>query len=601
MTLDPDGFYTNEPHQGLSHEIDPFRERRDSFPRASRTAQPAWPAGGAWRASGPHPLRPLRAEHGVSLPAHGRRPPAAPAPLDPEEIMGDVSAQQRAEAQARGEREFSDRLIESLPGAFVLIDEDGRVLRWNANLERLIGYPPEEILGRQALEFVAEGDRDRTAAAMIEALQTGRADVEMRLLARDGSSRPFYMSGVAVERDGRRHVVVNGVDLSERRAIEAQLLHAQKMESIGRLAGGFAHDFNNMLVAVMSFAEILLMDMAEDDARRDDVQTIREAALRASDLTRQLLAFSRRQVLNPKPTNLNRLVGDLDKMLRRMIGDDVELVTLFGDGLGVVEVDAGQIESALINLAVNARDAMPDGGTLLIEVGNVELGPDGVGLHGPAVRLTVTDTGVGMSEEVRAQIFEPFFTTKEPDKGTGLGLASVYGIVQQSGGQIAVDSEPGRGTTFTIDLPRVGQSAAATEEIAARAAEGGTETILVVDDNDLVRRGVAAMLRAHGFTVIEAVSGDAALETVRRGSSAIDLILADIVMPGMSTEELCEHLAELLPSARTILMSGYTDGMASLTNAAVRNASFIQKPFTPDVLVRCIREALDGPPKVSQR
>ncbi len=353
------------------------------------------------------------------------------------------------------------------------------------------------------------------------------------------------------------------------------------MESIGRLAGGVAHDFNNVLAAVMSFADLVLMDSAPDDPRRADVETIREAAMRATGLTRQLLTFSRRQVFTPKVCDLNELIAGLDRMLRRLISSDVELVTMFGEELGLIEVDPGQLESALVNLAVNARDAMPDGGTLTIQTQNV----------GAMVRIVTSDTGTGMTDDVLSHIFEPFFTTKEPGKGTGLGLATVYGIVRQSGGEISVTSTPGKGSVFTIDLPMVDAATAQAARRPSSALPGGTETLIVAEDNDLVRRGITAMLSARGYTVLQAECGEDAVGHAERHEGPIHLMLADVVMPRMSARDLREQVQARRPGIRVLFMSGYVDESAQ--NAGVAAGDFLHKPFTAEALATKVRAVLD--------
>ncbi len=507
-----------------------------------------------------------------------------------------------ADEALRSERALTGVTLRILPGLFVVLDEHGCVVTSNDDLERATGVPRAERLGKSGLEYIAPEDREMAARKLMEAFETGATSMEVHLLGAGDRRLPYLVQGARVDRGGRPGLVVIGVDMTERKGLEAQLLHARKLESIGRMAGGVAHDFNNSLMAVLSFADLLLMDTPETDPRNADIQTIREATLRAADLTRQLLAFSRRQVLSPKVLELNAVVSGLDKMLRRIIGEDVELVTLLGEDLGTVEIDPGQLESALLNLAVNARDAMPKGGTLTIattcvDLTAVDLEHETGLVPGRYLRLAVSDTGTGMSEEVRRHLFEPFYTTKEVALGTGLGLASVYGFVHQSGGRIQVETASGAGTTFHIDLP-CREPAAAVAQRGARptAQAGGGETILVADDNSMVRRGVAAMLSALGYTVLQADHGSAVLEMAATHAGPIDLLLSDVVMPQMSLGAMLQAFRHRRPSARILLMSGYTDERGAVDGPDAAGVGFLQKPFTADLLGTRVREALDRAP-----
>jgi signal transduction histidine kinase len=390
--------------------------------------------------------------------------------------------------------------------------------------------------------------------------------------------------------------------MAQQRRLEEQLIQSQKMEGIGRLAGGVAHDFNNLLTAILGYAE-LMESQLEDEGLRSELREIRLAGERAAALTRQLLAFSRRQVLQPRTLDLNIVVSDVEKMLARLIGEDVTLVTRLEPALGSVKADPGQIEQVIMNLAVNARDAMPEGGTLTFETANAMLDADFVAVHsgalpGAYVVLTVTDTGTGMTDEVRGHAFEPFFTTKEKGKGTGLGLATAYGIVKQSGGYITVDSEAGRGTTFRIYLPRVEGTAAVTERTTISSLlPVGTETILLVEDEAGVRRLSLTVLETQGYIVLEAASGDIALQVARSETGPIHLIVTDVVMPGMNGRELWERLKVLRPDSRVLFMSGYTDDAIARHGVLEPGIAFLQKPFTPFSLAQKVREVLDAAPR----
>jgi len=368
------------------------------------------------------------------------------------------------------------------------------------------------------------------------------------------------------------------------RRSEEQLRQAQKMEAVGRLAGGIAHDFNNLLTVITSYGDLLLEDLAPDDSRRDDVDQIRKAAEGAAALTRQLLAFSRQQVLEPKVLDLRVILAGTEKLLRRLIGADVHLATALAPDLGAVKADPGQLEQIIINLAVNARDAMPGGGRLTIEAANmvVEARP------GRYVMLAVSDTGVGMDEQTKARIFEPFFTTKESGKGTGLGLATVYGIVKQAGGFITVDSEPGRGTSFKVYLPRVDEPVAPAIARPALAEPGrGTETVLVAEDAPAVRLVTRQVLERYGYTVLEAPTGDIALRLAAKHHGPIHLLLTDVVMPGLSGRQLAGQLSSLRSEMRLLYVSGYADTVEP-------GVTYLQKPFAPEALARRVRDVLDA-------
>jgi CheY-like chemotaxis protein len=371
------------------------------------------------------------------------------------------------------------------------------------------------------------------------------------------------------------------------------------MEGIGRLAGGIAHDFNNLLTAILGYAE-LMESQLEDEGLKSELREIRLAGERAAALTRQLLAFSRRQVLQPRTLDLNTVVSDVEKMLARLIGEDVTLATRLEPDLGCVKADPGQLEQVMMNLAVNARDAMPEGGTLTFETANAVLDADFVAVHpgalpGAYVVLMVADTGTGMTDEVRSHAFEPFFTTKEKGKGTGLGLATAYGIVKQSGGYITVDSGVGRGTTFRIYLPRVEGTAVVSERTASSSRLAiGTETILLVEDEAGVRRLSLTVLESQGYVVLEAASGDMALQVARSRTGPIHLVVTDVVMPGMSGRELWDRLRVLRPDSRVLFMSGYTDDAIARHGVLEPGIAFLQKPFTPFSLAQKVREVLDA-------
>jgi two-component system cell cycle sensor histidine kinase/response regulator CckA len=391
------------------------------------------------------------------------------------------------------------------------------------------------------------------------------------------------------------------VDVTERKALEMQMRHAQKMEAVGRLAGGIAHDFNNLLTVITGYSDLTLLRLDPNDPSRKNLDEISKACDRATGLTRHLLAFSRKQVLNPRVLNLNTIVSEMNRMLPRLIGEDIELVIELCPDLGQVKADSGQIEQIIANLVVNARDAMPFGGELAIGSANIVMDEEIASRYesaqsGPYVILTVSDTGHGMDPETMGRVFEPFYTTKEVGKGTGLGLSTVYGIVKQSGGFISVDSEVGRGTTFKIYLPQVDDEAS---EIAARptlsALLPGKETVLLVEDDNQVRSIAAITLEMSGYDVLAAANGEEALLLCEGYNGKIDLLLTDVVMPRMSGQELSNRLLKLRPETRVLYMSGYSENEIIHHGVMAKPTDFIEKPFSPETLTRTIREALDRP------
>ncbi|MDB4929489.1 MAG: Blue-light-activated protein [Myxococcaceae bacterium] len=390
-------------------------------------------------------------------------------------------------------------------------------------------------------------------------------------------------------------VLAHAEDVTERRALEERFRQTQKMEAVGRLAGGVAHDFNNLLSVILSYSSFLLDDLGPADPMRDDLEQVQRAGERAVELTRQLLAFSRQQILQPKRINLNVVLDGVQRMLRRVLGEDIELTLRSGRDLGEVFADPGQVEQVLMNLVVNARDAMPGGGRVVIETRNVALDAGGSGLAaGDYVRVSVTDTGVGMDEATRGRVFEPFFTTKGVGKGTGLGLATVFGIVNQSGGDVAVESEPGRGTTFRIHLPRASDAARVAPPSYRPAALGGHETLLLVEDEDTVRVLARTILQRGGYRVLEAHDGAEALRLSGQFAGAIDLLITDVVMPRMSGRQVAERLLVARPDLTVLYMSGYTDDAVVRHGVLEQGVAFLPKPITPEPLLRKVREVLDA-------
>ena len=466
------------------------------------------------------------------------------------------------------------------------------------------GYSPEEFEAKPALwlEMVVPEDRDRVVAQVEDVVRKRVArPIEHRIVRKDGMVRfvrstlvPQYApDGALVEYDGLLQ------DITQRRALEEQLVQAQKLQSIGRLAGGVAHDFNNLLTAILGNAELALIDLPEDHPAGESVREIVKAAERAASLTRQLLSFARKQMIEPAPLDLSAVVSGSIEMLRRLLGEDVEILAELRDGLDIVEADPGQVQQLLVNLTVNARDAMPDGGRLVIETANLAVGDEYRAAHpevraGNYVTLAVTDTGTGMTDDVLAHLFEPFFTTKRQGEGTGLGLATCHGIVEQSGGHIWVHSEVGLGTSVTILLPVAeGVARPVGKAVVSMPPPTGTETVLVVEDDDSVRRLAVLGLRSNGYTVMEARNA-ADAPVIAAKAASIDLLVSDIVMPGMRGPELAARLREMRPAAKLLLVSGHADTSDSFRDDSGRVIQLLPKPFTPERLSRKVREILDS-------
>ena len=513
--------------------------------------------------------------------------------------LADAEEARRAAERAAREREEALRLFEVVLSrasiGFALIDDTLRYLSINETLAAMNGSPVADHIGRNVFDFVPAVIAPQLREILAEVLATGRATVGLELSAPDPGDAARARHGIAsfypIRGDGSRPTVIGVLveDTTARKELELQLAQSQKIEAVGRLAGGVAHDFNNLLTVIKSYSTILLSAL-EGDARREDVEEIDAAADRAAALTRQLLAFSRRQVMQPRPLRLNAVVTDIEKMLRRLIGEDVALVTRLDPSLWLVHADPGQIEQVVMNLAVNARDAMPNGGHLTIETANVQRD------DGSYVMLAISDTGTGMTPDVREHLFEPFFTTKEKGKGTGLGLSTVYGIVTQSGGDITVQAEPGSGSTFRIFLPQLATeegSHPVMERTATVAAPRGNETILLVEDDTALRTLAERILRGYGYTVLVANNGQHALALAGEYGGSIDLVTTDVVMPEMSGAALVEQLRAMSPRIQVLFMSGYTDDEVVRRGIDDRRAAFLQKPFTPDQLALKVREVLN--------
>jgi len=517
-----------------------------------------------------------------------------------EELHRLLEEQKQADEILRETSESLRALIEASPLAIIELDTEQKVRTWNLAATRMFGWTEREVLGRPYA--IVPKDRRAEYQSISDRHARGQpvTGLETQRQRKDGTLVDVVLS-VAPLMGSNGHVTgAMGViaDITQRKRLEELLRQSQKMEAVGRLAGGIAHDFNNLLTVIIGRSEIALAHLPPGDARRQDLELIQTTAYRAADLTGQLLAFSRRQLLQPMVIDLHMVIDNIVPMLRRLIGEDIEIHTVAG-ATGRVKVDPGQIEQVLVNLAVNARDAMPKGGRLVISTANAVLDEDAVGrigdiLPGPYLLLAVADTGIGMDDETRLQAFEPFFTTKP--QGTGLGLSMVYGIVQQHGGTIMVASAPGQGATFKLYLPQVDDPVSAVGiSVASDDAGRGSETILVVEDEIHVRALVAQMLQVSGYTVLTAVNSAAALELSDRHPGPIHLLLTDVVMPEMSGPELCQRLQSFRPQTRVLYMSGYTYEALGRHGVLEPGTFLLQKPFSIDALGQKVREVLDTP------
>ena len=517
----------------------------------------------------------------------------------------DISERIAAEKALRESEERYRDFFENASDVVFTVDIEGNLLTLNKAGEAASGYSRAEAVGLNFFSLVAAESAERAREMMRRKLagEVDRTTYEVNLNRKDGGTITLDVSTRLVFQNGVP-VGVQGIarDVTQRRRLEAELQQAQKMEGIGRLAGGIAHDFNNLLTAILGQAELARLLLDEGDQPRRELDQIVESARRAASLTRQLLAFARKELIRPQVISLNELVLEVDKLLRRLIGEHIALLTIPAPGLGSVRVDPGQLEQVLVNLAVNARDAMPNGGRLTIETANITLDEEYARRHaevmaGPHVMLAVSDTGVGMTKDVLEHAFEPFYTTKGPGEGTGLGLATCYGIVRQNGGHIAAYSEPGRGTTFRIYLPRVTaeqHGRIAPERGAPQALVGGTETVLLAEDDALVRNLAANTLRKAGYTVLEATSGHDALAREREHPGGVDLLVTDLVMPRMGGRELADRLQAIRPGMKVLFTSGYTETGIAHGGVLDPGLAFLPKPFDPATLARKVRAVLDA-------
>ncbi len=514
------------------------------------------------------------------------------------EYVRDISERRRAE-------EFVKNILEIVDEGFIVIDQEYKVVSANRAYCSQVNMPFEDIIGRHCFEvshhFTKPCYEMGDDCAVKHTFETGDSYTALHV-HRDAEggqthveTKAFPMKDAAGNIIGAIEIINN---ITERKKLEDQLRHAQKMEAVGQLAGGIAHDFNNILTAIIGYANLLQLSMKKDDPMKLYVEQILASSDRAAHLTQGLLTFSRKQLINPKPMNINDTIKRVEKLLSRLIGEDIELRTKLADEGLTVMADYGQIDQVLMNLATNARDAMPDGGKLLIESERVRIDDEFFKAHnygepGDYARISITDTGLGMSEETRKKIFEPFFTTKESGKGTGLGLAIVYGIVKQNDGYINVYSEPGKGATFRIYLPLIPATA---EEAKAQESEvmmQGTETVLLAEDDEAVRELTRTVLERFGYAVLEARNGQEALHVAKQHEGPIHLLITDVVMPGMSGRELSENLSPLRPDMKTLFMSGYTDDSILHHGILESGGALLQKPFTAEALASKVRQVLE--------
>lgn len=527
-----------------------------------------------------------------------------------EKLQAEIAERRQAEEALQESEERFRQVISSISHHIYVteVTEDGDHVNHyiSPNVESLTGYLWQRFIDDWEFwpsSVIYPDDRDQAAVQAKQLAMGQDSEVEYRMTRADGKNIWVRDSG-RVERKGTSNIIYGVVsDITERKQLEEQLRQSQKMEAVGRLAGGVAHDFNNILTVIIGYSELLLHRyLDQKDPQRKDVEQISQAAEQAAALTRQLLAFSRQQVLQSKVLDLNTIVANVEQMLQRLIGEDIELATFFESTLGKVKADPGQIEQVIMNLAVNARDAMPEGGKLTLETANVFLDETYARQHvdleaGPYVMLAVSDTGTGMSPETQARIFEPFYTTKKQGHGTGLGLATVHGIIKQSDGHIGVYSKLGQGTTFKIYLPRVDEDIdelADQSQVSAKYGQG-SETILLVEDEDMVRELAHRVLIKDGYTVLEASHGTEALQVSQQYQGPIHLLLTDLVMPGgTSGRQLAEHLTSLRSEIKVLYISGYTGRAITHHGILKSGTAFLQKPFTPDALTRKVRQVLDA-------
>lgn len=517
------------------------------------------------------------------------------------ELLAEIAEKKSTEKALK----MRERAIQAVSQGILISDArqpDCPVVYASAGVEGITGYRPDEFVGRNCRFLQGKDTNQETVLKLRDSIAAGQpCQVDILNYRKNGAAfwNALSLDPVHDENGSLSYYVGVQTDVTDRKRLEEQLRQSQKMEAVGRLAGGVAHDFNNLLTIISGYSQIMLAMPDLPDNIREPVDAINQAGDRAAALTRQLLGFSRQTILQPKVLDLNAVILETGKMLRRVIGEDVLFTTTLAPHLSAVKVDPGQVDQVLMNLAVNARDAMPRGGKLTIETSNVQVEDDYAVTRldwkpGKYVMLAVSDTGCGMTPEIKSRIFEPFFTTKEVGKGTGLGLPMVYGIVQQSGGFINVYSEPNFGTTFKIYFPAVAECITSSSDSPATSEFRGTETILLVEDDEGVRGLALRSLRMHGYKVLTAIDGKVALQVVDSHKGPLDLVLSDVVMPNLGGPEMAKLLRSRYPDLKLLFMSGYTDDAVIRHGLLDAEVSFIQKPYTPTALARKIRQVLDG-------
>ena len=509
-----------------------------------------------------------------------------------------VDERRRAEEALQKEKAFSDLIIDSLPGVFYICNEQGRLVRWNNNEKEVTGYSIDELMQMNVLQLF-QGDRDLIASKMREVFETGRAYVEASIVTKGGTSIPFMLTGLRMVTDGKKFIVGVGIDISERKHLEEQLRQAHKMEAVGLLAGGVAHDFNNILTAIIGYGNLAKMKTPADNPVSDYIDQVLLSSERAAVLTNSLLAFSRKQIINPVPMNINEIIVRIGKLLTRLIGEDIELKMVLEGSDSIILADVSQIEQVLMNLSTNARDAMAIGGTLTIKTAQINLDREfinthGYGKEGKYVLLSMTDTGIGMDETTQTRIFEPFFTTKAMGKGTGLGLSMVYGIVKQHEGFITVTSEPGIGTTFHIYLPLLQSPVRDVEIQEPLEARKGTETVLLAEDDDSVRNLIITLLTEAGYTVISSSDGEQAVEAFLKNKDRIRLLILDLIMPKKNGKEVFEAMRKIRPDIKVLFMSGYAADIFEKRDIPEEGLNLLLKPISPTLFLNRVRDTLDS-------
>jgi two-component system, cell cycle sensor histidine kinase and response regulator CckA len=500
----------------------------------------------------------------------------------------------------RDRQDWFRMLLENGSDIILTLDRSWLIGFASPSLAHMLGWTPDQVARKPLEGFVHPGDTDAVRVALATTVRrSGFGEpIAFRFRHADGGWRSLEaMANHPRDWPGKEQIILTARDITSRERLEGQLRQAQKMEALGRFAGGVAHDFNNLLTAIQGYTSLLMNDLGPADPRREDLEEIRKASERAAALTRQILAFSRRQVAEPEAVNLNAVIREMERLLPRLVGEEIAVESALDPGLDAVHADPRQLEQVIMNLAVNARDAMPTGGRLLIETANEFLSESDSRVApdlppGPYIRLTVSDTGTGIAHEIQGKIFDPFFTTKGPGQGTGLGLATVYGIIKQAGGQVEVESAPDRGATFRVHLPRIeGLQLDQSPRLGSEPGPRGSETILLVEDEEAVRVFANKALEKQGYTVLEACHGRDALDRLAEHSGPVHLVITDIVMPEMGGSELALEMAREHPEVPILFLSGYSDGEIAVRGLG-QGGAFLPKPFTSDVLARKVREVL---------